>query len=264
MLDHAERITLEVAPAYERGASVAAELRIPDAKPARLAAVVILNSSPGFDGRSAFYAQALNDAGIATLEVDMAQGRGLPASPHQHLPHAFGSLRHLAAHPRIDAGRIGVMGFSWGGSVALLAAFRGKEAGGRAFAASLPLYPVCWKHHATLVGAKQAYRGLDPALYKSEGKTPVHIVVGEKDDYDGADACERFVAALPAPVRKRFEVTVLPGATFAWDSRFSSAVYEAAARQGRGGTVTVNADAESAARSRDLAVAYFRRTLRTD
>lgn len=260
----AERITFKVAETYERGASVAAELRIPDAKSARLPAVVILNSSPGFDGRSALYAQALNQAGIATLEVDMAQGRGLPASPHQNLPHAFGSLQYLAAHPRIDAARVGVMGFSWGGSVALLAAFRSQDAGASRFAAHLPLYPVCWKHHATLAAKPGAYRGLAAAAYRNGTGAPVHILVGEKDDYDGATACTRFVAALPERVRRSFSVTVYPGATFAWDSRFSSAVHEAAARQGKGGTVTVVADAAVAKRSTEFAVAYFKQNLHVD
>ena len=259
----AERITFKVAETYERGASVAAELRIPEGGAERLPAVVILNSSPGFDGRSAFYAEALNQARIATLEVDMAQGRGLPASPHQNLPHAYGSLQYLASHPRIDASRVGVMGFSWGASVALLAAFKRKEAGA-AFAAHLPLYPVCWKHHATLDARAGAYRGMKPAAYRTATGAPVHVLVGEKDDYDGPDSCDRFIAALPAPARRHFSVTVYPGATFAWDSRFSSAVYEAGANRGKGGTVNVMADARIAEQSRAFAVSYFSKALRAD
>jgi hypothetical protein len=40
---------------------------------------MIVNSAPGFDGRSASHAEALNRAGIATLEVDFM--RGGTASP---------------------------------------------------------------------------------------------------------------------------------------------------------------------------------------
>jgi len=50
---------------------------------------VILHSSPGFDGRGAFYAEALNQAGIATVEIDYMQGKGIPASPAHNLPHAY-------------------------------------------------------------------------------------------------------------------------------------------------------------------------------
>jgi hypothetical protein len=51
----------------------------------RRPAVLIVNSSPGFDGRGDFYAQALNAAGIATFEVDWFHGRGLPVTPVHNL-----------------------------------------------------------------------------------------------------------------------------------------------------------------------------------
>ena len=50
---------------------------------------VIVNSSPGFDGRSAFHASALNRAGMVTLEIDMFQGKGLPGSLRHNLPHVY-------------------------------------------------------------------------------------------------------------------------------------------------------------------------------
>jgi len=88
-----ERIAIDMPAAYRRASGIAGELRIPDSKRERVPAVVIINSSPGFDGRGVFYAEALNAAGIATLEVDMFQGSGLPPSPVQNLPHAFRSLQ---------------------------------------------------------------------------------------------------------------------------------------------------------------------------
>lgn len=97
------KISFGVAGAFERGATVSGELRIPDSKRERLPAVVIVNSSPGFDGRGALYAEALNRAGIATLEIDMLQGRGIPASPRDNMPHAYQSL-HFAAADAIGAG----------------------------------------------------------------------------------------------------------------------------------------------------------------
>ena len=55
--------------------------------------MVIVNSSPGFDGRSAFYAEAIHQGGMATLEVDMFHGRGLPDSPRHNMPHVYAGLR---------------------------------------------------------------------------------------------------------------------------------------------------------------------------
>jgi hypothetical protein len=100
-----EQVTFPVADAVEPGSVVAGELRVPASPRERLPAVLIVNSSPGFDGRGAFYAQALNAAGIATLEVDWFHGRGLPVTPRHNLAHAWASLRWLAAHPRIDERR---------------------------------------------------------------------------------------------------------------------------------------------------------------
>ena len=88
-----EKVHFKVADAFESGAAVSGELRIPDAQARRLPAVLILDSSPGADGRGLFYAEALNRAGIATFEIDMFQGRGIPASPRHNLPHAFESLQ---------------------------------------------------------------------------------------------------------------------------------------------------------------------------
>ena len=73
-----ERFEFDVAEAFEKKARVSGELRIPAAKQERVPAVIILHGSAGIDGRGAFYAAALNEAGIATVEADLFQGRGRP------------------------------------------------------------------------------------------------------------------------------------------------------------------------------------------
>jgi dienelactone hydrolase len=263
-----EKVLFEVPGAFEARAAVSGVLRVPDSTRERLPAVLIVNSSPGFDGRGAFYAEALGQAGIATLEVDLFQGKGVPASPRHNLPHAFQSLGYLARHPRIDGSRVGIMGFSWGGIVAVLtssAELTRQYAGGESrFAAHLGLYPICWRHHAVLAGRPGTWKDLKPAVYRKVTGSPVHILAGDRDDYDDPDSCARFVAALPARARRHFSLTVYPGATFAWDSRFSSAVYERAAKKGKGGIVNVAANPETANRSREFAVTYFRKYLAAD
>src|SRR5262245_37956866 len=94
-----DKVSFKVSQPAERGAMVSGELRLPAAASERLPAVVILHSTPGFDGRGAFYAEALNRAGIATVEIDYMQGRGMPASPRGNLPHVYETLQYLAAHP---------------------------------------------------------------------------------------------------------------------------------------------------------------------
>ena len=258
-----DKISLDVpAAAYKRGNQIAGELRIPDSKRERLPAVVIINSTPGFDGRGAFYAEALNAAGIATLELDIFQGSGLPASPVQNLPHAFRSLRYLGAHPRIDGARVGVMGFSWGGQIVLVASsakLRDEYGQGtNGFAAHLALYPQCWRIRTAQSGKDPL---LAPPLFDAVAGGPVHILAGDRDGYDGPDGCRLFIEWLPATTRANYSVTIYEGATFAWDHKFGGATYEAGGRRGEGGIVEVVADPQLAATSRDFAVRYFLRHL---
>ena len=258
-----ERVQFKVAQAFEPGAEVVGELHVPPvAKGDRLPAVMIVNSSPGFDGRSAFYAEALNRAGIATLELDFMQGRGMPASPQQHMAHAYETLHHLAGDPRIDAARVGIMGFSWGGMIALLASsheLTRQYMGDRLrFAAHLGLYPICWRHELVLTG-KDKY--IKPGVYGQVTGRPVHILAGERDDYDEPASCDKFLAALPSEVRRHFSLTMYPGATFGWDSRAGSATYAAGAHKNKGGIVHIIADEELAKRSREFTVGYFTKNL---
>ena len=85
-----------------------------------LPAVVILHGSAGVDSRGDFYARGLNAAGVATLEIDMWEARGVtgpqnrPRAPILTFADAFAALGYLSAHPNVAPGRIGVLGFSWG------------------------------------------------------------------------------------------------------------------------------------------------------
>jgi acetyl esterase/lipase len=113
-----ERVSFRADTTFDAGAQISGELRVPGSAHAQLPAVLILHGSAGVDGRGTSYAEVLNQAGIATLEIEMwraADGDGRPLSTRLTMPHAYGSLLYLSKHPRIDAVRIGVMGFSWGG-----------------------------------------------------------------------------------------------------------------------------------------------------
>ena len=228
--------------------------------PTPTAAVVLLHGTGGVDGRGAFHAEALHRRGIATLEVDMWTPRGFKGTPQSRprrlretYPDAFGALRVLAQQPEIDPHRIGIMGFSWGGGLALATAsaslvqeFTG---GALRFAAHAPFYPVCWSFlktaaDLTLTGA------------------PVRIFAGERDDYEEPDTCRRLVEQLPAESRPAVSLTIYPGATHAWDTR-SGAVnfFDPNAALGKGGRVRFFPDAKLAERSRTEAADFFARAL---
>src|SRR5262249_7086456 len=119
MTDH---VSFSAATAFDPGAVVKGEFRIPEAGNNRVPAVLVLHSANGIDSTGKSYIEPLNRAGIATLEIDMFPSGWRPQSTRVTMPQGYGSLLYLAGHPRIDPQRIGVMGFSWGGIMALLMA----------------------------------------------------------------------------------------------------------------------------------------------
>src|SRR5206468_8328 len=87
----------------------------------KVPAVLILHGSGGVDGRGAYYAKALQQAGIATLEITMfAPGARPRSGTKATMPYAAAALKWLAAQTEIDGTRLGVMGFSWGGVMTVL------------------------------------------------------------------------------------------------------------------------------------------------
>src|SRR5688500_6794808 len=88
----------------------------PSGAAAKVPAVLILHGSAGVDGRGAFYAGALREAGIATLEITMFQRGGRPRTGHAtNMPHAAASLKWLAEQPDVDSERLGLIEYSCDG-----------------------------------------------------------------------------------------------------------------------------------------------------
>ena len=242
---------------------VTAELRIPKGAAGKAPAVVILHGSGGIDGRGAFYAEALNKNGIATLEVYMFDGGKRPkAGPQTNYTHAYGALRYLAQRPEIVASSIGVMGFSWGGSLALVSASKSLTeafmagAGGLHFAAHAPFYPVCWTHLRKATDQQSsAYE-----FYQAFTGAPVLLSYGGQDDYEASpQGCTEFLAALPELAARSVTLQFYPDATHGWDGPYPSPLrfQDRYAHGGRGGTVEMKPDAAIAAQSRAKALDFF-------
>jgi uncharacterized protein len=227
----------------------------------KVPAVVIAHGSGGVDSRGSFHAQALREAGIATLELDMWSARGLaggaygrPRAVRETLPDAYGALQFLSAHPAIDSSRIGITGFSWGGAMSMLLATRAvaerMAPPGPRFIAFAPFYPVCWIYNRV--------PGYELTEF-TEG--PVLLQAGGKDDYDAPDTCGRLVEGLPEPSRARVELWVYPEATHAWDRLEPElTVEDPMSHEGKGGPVRLLPSPQTAIQSRQLLVDFFRRT----
>ena len=111
----------------------AGELRIPKPGNDKLPAVVFLHGSGGIGGAGNQideWSRELNQLGIATFTLDSFAGRGIVSTVADQTQlgrlnmaaDSYRALEVLAKHPRIDASRIAVMGFSRGAQSALYGA----------------------------------------------------------------------------------------------------------------------------------------------
>ncbi len=152
----------------------------------RVPAVILAHGSGGImAGREHDWAARLNALGYASFVVDSFSGRGLRStgrdqsrlSTMANVADALAALKLLATHPRIDAARIAVMGFSRGGQVALYTALEPLRQSaiddGLRFAAHVALYPSC----------SIPYRAA------AVSGAPILMLLGEADDYTPAPSC---------------------------------------------------------------------------
>ncbi|WP_374631643.1 dienelactone hydrolase family protein [Ferrovibrio sp.] len=198
-------------------ARYAAELFLPPAgkaDQAPLAAMVIHHGSGGVSNtREYAYARAFIAEGLAAIVIDSFTPRGVTSTVQdqsavtglEFLADAMGVLRAAVAHPGLDAKRIGIVGFSKGGTSALYAALE-KQAvrfapKGERYALHVPFYPGCTNlyHDVTPTGA------------------PVLVLMGAADTYVGSEACLELsgrMRAAGAPV----ETKIYPDAKHGFDA----------------------------------------------
>lgn len=203
----------------------------------KVPAVLILHGSGGVDGRGAFYAKALQEAGIATLEITMFPPGGRPrAGTKATMPHAAAGLKWLAAQPNVNGQRLGVMGFSWGGSMSVLMSSElvqerlGKDIPKPAAFASF--YPLCSNLALNLVNPQHPFYNAHTRMSAS----PMLIHAGTRDDYEeGERPCDALVAMWPAAAREHATVRYVEGATHGFDSQGPARQsYDQLAHAGRG------------------------------
>lgn len=192
--------------------AISAELRFPQGA-GPFPAVVLAHGCNGKRNTERAWGAQLREWGYATLVLDSFTERGIREvctgaarlAPLQRVPDAYGALRLLARHPKVDAGRVALMGFSHGGALTMLAATswareRYAPAGQPAFRGFIPFYPNC--------GAEF------PERYRVSA--PLRIHAGEADDWTPARPCVALVAQLKAAGQDA-EVRVYPGAHHAFD-----------------------------------------------
>ena len=176
-------------------------------------AVILAHGCSGVGNIEAAWAQPVRGWGYATFVIDSFGGRNLTEvctnaralTGIQRIPDAYGALRTVATHPRIDARRVALMGFSHGGILTMGAstvwARETFAPAGPAFRAFVAFYPSC------NIGYPERERIA----------APVRIHTGELDDWTPATPCVRVAEILKASGQDA-TITVYPGAHHAFDS----------------------------------------------
>jgi dienelactone hydrolase len=189
-------------------------LSLPKKATTPMPAMVIAHGSGGVSHEREFWwADHLNDIGVAALVVDSFTPRNIretatdqtQLSTAANAADALGALRLLATHPKLDAKRIGVIGFSKGGQVALYTAlepFRRAIIDDQTrFAAHAPLYPGCnsWQVSDQVTGA------------------PILMLLGGQDNYTPPAPCQEYAQWFKS---RNTDVTVIvyPNAFHRFDS----------------------------------------------
>jgi dienelactone hydrolase len=193
--------------------TIAGELRLPRGTTGKLPAVVLLHGSGGVGPGPEMWAKYFNEMGVASYVLDSFTGRGIVStSTNQALLgrlnmilDAYRALDVLADHPRIDAARIAVMGFSRGGQSALYSAMTRFQAmwNPRAkFAAHIPLYASCT---TTFMGDTDV------------SAVPIRQYHGLADDYVTIGPCRPYFERLRAAGRDA-QLIEMPEAHHAYDN----------------------------------------------
>ena len=168
-------------------------------------AIVIAHTIGGYqEANEGWHAEAFRKQGFATVTYPsmavrrLVDGGAATAAWPSAVAEAYAAFRLLAEHPNIDADRIAIFGFSFGGEVAYLTAFERLRAallpGEARFAAHVAFYP------AGVYGGVAEQGGFTGA--------PILMLLGEKDDNLPVSKVQDYLAyvrkaGMPQPFERR-------------------------------------------------------------
>jgi dienelactone hydrolase len=229
------------------------------AGPGPFPAVVLLHGCHGVSASTAEWARWFTARGYVALIVDSWNARGMTegcSAASRDVPakdrfgDAVGALRYLHTRPWIDPERIGVIGWSNGGVIAMSLvngpslerqAARGVVPPAPGFRAAIGVYPGgCF------------------SLIHEQVIRPLLVLVGSADDWTPADTCAEMVAAMRsrgAPA----EIVIYPGAVHYFDVEGQSWTFlpDVVNRNRPSGGATVGYDPVAAADAHARVEAFF-------
>jgi dienelactone hydrolase len=200
------------------------------------------------------WARALAVQGYVALVVDSASSRGFgqtcSAVPgritmwRDRPKDAYAALQYLQAQPFVQAGRVGLMGWSQGGGVVLLSIndkSNGRPPGLKQdFKAAVAFYPGACSERLQ----SRPWTQVAPQSWTT--RVPLLVLSGAADNWTPLPPCEAFLAAAKArgnPV----ELKVYPLAVHAFDAPNLPRTELPAYRSGNGAIPVIGTDAEARA-----------------
>ena len=213
-----EYVTFDTNTVPNTAASTPVRLRallyVPTSTELPMSAVAITPSSGNVrDDIEIYYASTLARAGIAALVIDSFGSRGISSTvydqslltPWETGNDAIAGLRWLVADPRFRADRIGVLGVSKGGIVAMNTALTRYRTwagmSGPQFAAHVAIVPSC---------------GWVPRSTATTG-APILFMLAELDDQCPIADCIDYAESLRTAGNSKIQVNVYRGAHHAWE-----------------------------------------------
>ena len=158
------------------------------------------------------YLDMYQQAGFATFElksfksrdVESTVGSQVEVTTAMMILDAYRALEKLSQHPNIDKERVSITGWSLGGAVSLFSGWlpiKNAITKDVSFASHLPIYPPCF---------------VDPENTDFTD-APVHILIGEIDNWTPAKPCVEFVKKINE--KGNVGLTIYPGAHHSFDSK---------------------------------------------
>ena len=157
------------------------------------------------------YLKMYQEEGYATFQLNSFKSRGITSTVGSQdevtiaavILDAYKALEQLSKHPKINRDKVALTGWSLGGGVTLFAGWMPlKEAitDQVSFAAHLAFYPPCFINPENL----------------SFTKAPIHILIGEADNWTPAKPCVNLVEKLSD--KTNISITTYPNAHHGFDS----------------------------------------------
>jgi len=163
------------------------------------------------------YLEMYRSLGFATFQLQSFDSRDVQSTVGSQVEvtsammilDSYLALETLSTHPNIDINRAGITGWSLGGTVSLYSAWmplmNAINNGEFRFAAHLPIYPGCL-----------AYPYPDESMIFSQA--PVHILIGELDDWVPASACTNLLDKLnESGLPHNIDITIYEDAHHSFD-----------------------------------------------